>query len=183
MNLNEYQEKAITSKIYDDSVAIPYVVLGICGETSELYEKIVEAIGYGDDADLDLLSKETADIIWYLAAWAEENGLMLEDIAKMSDSESHPTIADMMDDLIKYSGQIAEYSKKALRDDFADICKGVYPASKMNKTNVSVANLLSTVKSVVTFFGLDFELALQQNIDKLASRAARGVLGGSGDVR
>ena len=45
MNLNEYQEKAITSKIYDDSVAIPYVVLGICGETAELYEKVVEAIG------------------------------------------------------------------------------------------------------------------------------------------
>lgn len=183
MNLNNYQEKAITSKIYDDSVAIPYVVLGICGETAELYEKIVEVIGYGEGADLDLLSKETADIIWYLAAWAEENGLMLEDIAKMSNSESLNTIGDMMDDLIKYSGQIAEFSKKALRDDFADISKGVYPASKMDKTNVSIANLLSTVKSVVAFFGLDFELALQQNIDKLASRAARGVLGGSGDVR
>lgn len=183
MNLNEYQEKAITSKIYDDSVAIPYVVLGICGETAELYEKIVEAIGYGEGADLDLLSKETADIIWYLAAWAEENGLMLEDIEKMSNMTSHPTIADMMDDLVKYSGQIAEFSKKALRDDFDDISNGVYPASKMDKTNTSVANLLLTVKLIVKYFGLDFETALQENIDKLASRAARGVLGGSGDVR
>tara|TARA_R100000544_G_C2223775_1_gene59243 strand:- start:1129 stop:1680 length:552 start_codon:yes stop_codon:yes gene_type:complete len=183
MNLNEYQNKAITSKIYDDSVAIPYVVLGICGETAELYEKIVEAIGIGDDANLDLLSKETADILWYLAAWAEENGLMLEDIAKMNDSESFNTIGDMMDDLIKYSGQIAEFSKKALRDDFADISKGIYPASKMEKTNVAVANLLSTVKSVVSFYNLDFDTCLQENIDKLASRAARGKIGGSGDER
>ena len=89
----------------------------------------------------------------------------------------------MMDDLIKYSGQIAEYSKKALRDDFADISKGIYPASKMEKTNISVANLLSTVKSVVSFYNLDFNTCLQENIDKLASRAARGKIGGSGDER
>ena len=62
MNLNEYQKLAITTKIYDDSVAIPYVVLGIVGEAAELYEKVTEKIN-GGDVSLDLLGKECANII------------------------------------------------------------------------------------------------------------------------
>tara|TARA_R110002050_G_scaffold20402_6_gene57831 strand:+ start:78 stop:632 length:555 start_codon:yes stop_codon:yes gene_type:complete len=184
MNLNEYQKLAITTKIYDDSVAIPYVVLGIVGEAAELYEKVTEKLN-GEDVSLDLLGKECADIIWYLAAWADENDLMLKDLIIENLTYEH-VMVDLKRDLesvIIFSGQIAEYAKKALRDDFSDISKGVYPASKMAKTNEAVANLYRATSFVAGSFGLNMEELLINNVEKLASRAERGVLGGSGDKR
>lgn len=183
MRLNEYQKKAITTKIYDNSVAIPYVILGICGESAELYEKIDETCGDKNFSDLSLLSKETVDVVWYLAAWAEENGLKLEDIEELSKLPIEESITDLMSDLVIYSGQIAEYAKKALRDNFDDISNGVYPTSKMDATNLATSNLLRTIRGIISYYNLDFNTCLQENIDKLASRARRGVLGGSGDVR
>ena len=184
MNLNEYQKLAITTKIYDDSVAIPYVVLGIVGEAAELYEKVMEKLD-GGDVDLGLLGKECADVVWYLAAWADENGLLLKDLVIENLTYEH-VMVDLKRDLqavVIYSGQIAEYSKKALRDDFEDISKGIYPASKMAKTNEAVANLYRATAFVAGSFGLSMEDLLVENVEKLKSRAERGVLGGSGDKR
>lgn len=184
MNLNEYQEKAITTKIYDDSVAIPYVVLGIVGEAVELYEKVKE-FENGEDVSVDLIGKECADVVWYLAAWADENGLKLKDLVIENLTDEFPLINLDRDiqNVVVYAGQIAEYSKKALRDDFEDISKGVYPESKMKKTNEAVANLYRATSYVAGAFGLVMGDLLVQNVEKLASRAKRGVLGGSGDNR
>lgn len=185
MNLNEYQKLAITTKIYDDSVAIPYVVLGIAGEAAELYEKVTEQLRGEGSSDLNLLGKECADIVWYLAAWADENDLMLKDLVIENLTYEHVLI-DMERDLeavVVYAGQIAEYSKKALRDDFNYIKAGIYPPSKMKKTNEAVANLYRATSFVAAGFGLDMEQLLIENVEKLASRAERGVLGGSGDKR
>lgn len=184
MTLNQYQKKAITTKSYDNSVAIPYIVLGICGEAAELYEKIVE----GDtlEGNLELLSKEIGDVAWYLAGWAEENGLKFENIAKLNtiqSSEGQVSIHHLNDQLVLYSGQIAEYTKKALRDNFDETSVGVYPAEKLAKVNIAVANLLETIKGITFYFLLNFDEILEQNIEKLKSRAKRGVIGGSGDVR
>lgn len=184
MNLNEYQKLAITDKIYDDSVAIPYIVLGIVGEATELYEKVTEKLD-GKDVSLELLGKECADVVWYLAAWADENGLLLKDLVIEHLTDEYPLINLERDlkNVVIYSGQIAEYSKKALRDDFADISKGVYPASKMKKTNEAVANLYRATSYVAGAFGLVMGDLLIENVEKLKSRAERGVLGGSGDKR
>lgn len=184
MKLNQYQKKAITTKMYDDSVAIAYIVLGICGESAELYEKIVE--GDTSEGNLELLSKEIGDVAWYLAGWAEENKLKLESIAKFNtvqSSEGQVSIHHLNDQLVLYSGQIAEYTKKALRDNFDEISVGVYPADKLVKVNIAVANLLETIKGIAFYFLLSFDEILEDNIEKLRSRAERGKIGGSGDVR
>ena len=186
MNLLEYQKQAITTKIYDHSVAIPYIVLGICGEASELHEKIVEIFNKPECVpDLTLMKKEIGDVMWYLAGWAEENGLNLDDLALLR-AMAHLYIVDknvMLNNLFLFSGQIAEYTKKALRDNFEDVAKGVFPASKMVQTNIAVSQLIYTVQSVAYYFKLDFNQILQDNLDKLNSRKERGVLGGSGDTR
>lgn len=184
MNLNDYQKLAITTKIYDDSVAIPYVILGMAGEAAELYEKVMEK-QEGKDVSLSLLGKEVADVMWYCAAWAEENGLMLKDLV-IEHQSYEETLIDLDRDIknvVIFSGQVAEYAKKALRDDFDDISKGIYPASKMAKTNEAVANLLIASSYVAGAYGLWLEDLLKENIEKLSSRAKRGKLGGSGDER
>ena len=53
-----YEELAITTKCYDDKVALPYVVLGLCGEVGELYEKIQQ------ESEKDLIVKEFGDVLW-----------------------------------------------------------------------------------------------------------------------
>ncbi len=182
MDLLEYQELAITTKIYDDSIALPYIVLGICGESSELYEKIVESV-MKPGFDQSLLRKEIGDVAWYLAGWAEENGLQIQTIYQMCDISGQSKLSQLNDGLIVYSGRIAELTKKALRDDFESVSKGVFPEDKLKKVNVAVANLLFTIVSISTYFGFNFMEILQENVDKLASRAKRGVLAGSGDTR
>ena len=185
MNLVDYQKQAIVTKIYDDSVAIPYIVLGICGEAAELYEKMTELDIFKPKTN-DLLEKEIGDVSWYLAGWAEENGLQLEDIVMLGTiptMDIDKSIYEVMNDIVIYSGQIAEFAKKALRDDFADISKGKYPESKMLKTNIAAANLYASLLNVCYVLEIDMAKVLQQNVDKLKARAEKGKLQGSGDER
>lgn len=183
LNLNQYQKAVITDKIYDESVAIPYVVLGIAGESSELYEKIIEQLGFGEDYDLDLLSKEVGDVLWYLAAYADETNQQLEDLESLVEFEPCGSIQEILDDLVLYTGAISEYTKKALRDDFDDIKVGKYPANKILKVNICVAELIVVLKKISCYYSLGLDTIIQENIDKLSSRAKRGTLKGSGDVR
>lgn len=86
MNFQQYQEQAITTKIYSPEVAIPYVVLGITGEAGEIAEKVKKALrdnnGVIDEDRKRELSKEVGDVLWYLAALCEELGISLNDVAE-----------------------------------------------------------------------------------------------------
>lgn len=93
MNFKEYQEKAITTKIYDESIAIPYCVLGITGEAGEVAEKVKKYLrdefenysqGVMRSEMKTELSKEIGDVLWYLAALSQELGLELQDIAEQN---------------------------------------------------------------------------------------------------
>jgi NTP pyrophosphatase (non-canonical NTP hydrolase) len=93
MDFKVYQEKAITTKIYDPSLAIPYCVLGITGEAGEVAEKVKKYLrdefdnysqGIMREEMKVELSKEIGDVLWYLAALSDELGLQLEDIAQQN---------------------------------------------------------------------------------------------------
>lgn len=86
LTFEEYQSKAITTKIYPAGLAIPYVTLGLMGEAGEVAEKIKKIIrdknGIVNDDDKVLLGKEIGDVLWYCAALADELGLKISDIAQ-----------------------------------------------------------------------------------------------------
>lgn len=93
MDFKQYQEAAITTKIYDSSIAIPYCVLGITGEAGEVAEKVkkylrdeFENYSKGEmRAEMKIeLAKEIGDVLWYLAALADELNLQLQDIAEQN---------------------------------------------------------------------------------------------------
>lgn len=108
MQLDEYQEGAIQTAIYDRSFGIGYPALGLNGEAGEVAEHAKKVLR--DDEGVvtierrELIKKELGDVLWYVANIANDLAMSLDDIA-------------------------------------------------------------------------------QTNLDKLASRASRGVLGGSGDER
>ncbi len=87
MTFEEYQKRALTTVIssndaFKDSL---HWVLGINGEAGEVAEKVKKIIrdknGVMTKQDKLELGKELGDVLWYLAVFAHDLGLSLDDIA------------------------------------------------------------------------------------------------------
>lgn len=88
MNLDDYQQQAAESLFRGDSRTSDLLglALGVCGEAGELAEKIKKlyfnkGMKISED-DLNLISKEIGDTMWYIAVLAKELNLNLVDIVK-----------------------------------------------------------------------------------------------------
>lgn len=88
MNLNEYQEKAITTAVFPKQHALPYLALGLSGEAAEVANKVKKIIrgDYDDDPAraeeaLDGIAKELGDVLWYIAVLSHELGTPLGAVA------------------------------------------------------------------------------------------------------
>jgi NTP pyrophosphatase (non-canonical NTP hydrolase) len=88
MNLNDYQTQALTTAVSsgDEFKDVMHWALGISGESGEVAEKLKKIIRDKDskisDEDKQELAKEVGDVLWYLAVFANQLGVTLEDIAQ-----------------------------------------------------------------------------------------------------
>lgn len=86
LKINDYQIDARKTAIYDSKYAIIYPVLGLCGESGEVAEKVKKVLrdsgGEFTDEKKEEIKKELGDIIWYIANVAADLGFTLEDICK-----------------------------------------------------------------------------------------------------
>lgn len=79
--------------------------------------------------------------------------------------------------LLGESGEIAEKVKKVIRDENSDF-------SKLDELfEKELGDVLWHIAVLADYFDIPLDKIAQQNIDKLASRLERGVIGGSGDSR
>ena len=76
------------------------------------------------------------------------------------------------------TGEIAEKVKKIIRDD-----QGVITDEKRDQIAKEAGDVLWYLSQLATEIDYSLEDIAQMNLDKLVSRAARGVLSGSGDNR
>jgi NTP pyrophosphatase (non-canonical NTP hydrolase) len=79
------------------------------------------------------------------------------------------------------AGEVAGVLKKAIRGDYGD-----EPEEKdifMDKLKGELGDVVWYLAEVCTQFGFDLGTIMSDNLDKLRSRQARGVLMGSGDDR
>lgn len=81
VNLNEYQQKAITTAVYPKHRALEYLTLGLVGEAAEVANKVKKIIrgDYNDDPEaaedaLASVSAELGDVLWYIAVLSDELG-------------------------------------------------------------------------------------------------------------
>ena len=80
--------------------------------------------------------------------------------------------------LLSEAGEVAGKIKKVLRDK-----NGMFSPEDRAEISKEVGDTLWYIASLCTDLGIGMETVAQQNLDKLNSRMARGVLGGSGDNR
>jgi len=88
MELNEYQEAALSTAVFDEEYAILYPALKLAGEAGEVAEKVGKVLrdkgGVFSEDVLEDLSKEVSDVLWYIAAMAEGIGYTLEEIGQIN---------------------------------------------------------------------------------------------------
>jgi NTP pyrophosphatase (non-canonical NTP hydrolase) len=76
------------------------------------------------------------------------------------------------------AGEVADKVKKVIRDH-----QGAFSAQTVAALELELGDVLWYVAQLASELGLDLERVAQANLDKLASRAARNVIAGSGDDR
>jgi NTP pyrophosphatase (non-canonical NTP hydrolase) len=76
------------------------------------------------------------------------------------------------------AGEVAEKVKKVLRDN-----AGEFDAEAVAAIQKELGDVLWYVARLAAELGLEMEQIAADNLDKLASRQARGTLAGSGDER
>jgi len=76
------------------------------------------------------------------------------------------------------AGEVADKVKKVLRDE-----AGVFSDERRQAIALELGDVLWYVSQLADELGYNLESVAQANLDKLASRAQRQVIGGSGDLR
>lgn len=85
LTLNAYQTGAIRTAVYPNQGAnLPYVALGLCGESGEVAEHAKKSVrddgGSITEERREKLIKELGDVLWYVAACASEIRVSLSHI-------------------------------------------------------------------------------------------------------
>lgn len=93
MNFQEYQEKSRETAIYPNlGDNLPYLALGIAGESGEVADKVKKFIRdakFTSIKDLSVeqkkeLTTEIGDVLWYIAQLATELDMSLEAVAQQN---------------------------------------------------------------------------------------------------
>ncbi len=179
MLMNEYQKATRGTAVYPNIGSNPaYATLGLSGETAETFEKIAEG-----NVDTTEILKELGDVLWYAATLSWEAGLPLS-----GEEEDRPfprLVSDGVrsrkstgDDLVVAVGKVSEIVKKVMRD--AD---GKFDEYRRDLLREQMKKVLNAAAQVAYAYGGDLSSVAEGNLEKLASRAERGVLKGDGDNR
>lgn len=188
----DYQAEALRfafyPKTYNESMrlidrpCIPvYPALAMCGEAGEVCEKILGV------AQPHEVVRELGDVLWYVAAAAEDLGLDLAAVAgvetwdefqdddRLLSDTPGSAIEDCALALVVVVGRFAEqHAKKPWRDGSPIDLR----AAKECLRGVMVA-----LAMLADEYGQTLRQVAQQNVDKLVDRRRRGTLKGSGDSR
>ena len=163
MNLTEYQPLALATA-QPEALSLDYLVPGIAGETGELLGHMAKAHWHGTPAEQlqANLVKEYGDICWMAAVLLSKYGISFIALPSYLTQDQHPHVAVL-------DRAATLYREYAWGDTDLQ-----FEAHMLWKTLHCNAEAIT---------GHPLSHVLQVNLDKLASRAERGVLKGSGDDR
>jgi NTP pyrophosphatase (non-canonical NTP hydrolase) len=96
--------------------------------------------------------------------------------ARYPDAGSNPIYPTL--GLCGEAGEVADKVKKVMRDR-----GGVFDAEVRDDLRLELGDVLWYVAQLASELGFDLDSIARANLEKLASRAARNVIAGSGDQR
>jgi len=183
-HLNEYQHEALKTAIYPIDRELDYTVLGLLSEVGELGEAY--AAGKIDDWGftnlvIENLFSEAGDCYWYVAAVADALNAALDLILlEVEDDRLNFTRSRGLTvlEITRASGAIAGFVKKAIRDN-----DGYLSDKGREGIKQELGVIFLQLDHLATLFGGTGHAIRAKNLNKLADRAARGVLAGSGNTR
>lgn len=172
MLLSEYQAEAL--KTADpEAFDLEYLVPMIVGETGELFGQMAKAHWHKWDAGKleDLLVKEAGDIAWGTAILLHVQGVSDAKVPNHKGHVHYPDGAHLGQALINRAADIHLFATEThMQRYIADEAKLMW-------------RTLERFCESPDYLGVPFDTVLQVNLDKLRSRAERGVLKGAGDLR
>lgn len=97
--LDDYQQAALETAIYPNKrtfAGLAYTALGLAGEAGEVADKVKKVLRDGGNDTLEqktaranAIAGELGDVLWYLAACADEIGITLSDLATRNLNKLH----------------------------------------------------------------------------------------------
>lgn len=84
MNFSEYQELAsrTANHLLEPKFRLSVAGLGLAGETGEAVELIKKCVGHGHELNLETVTKELGDVLWYVAEISTILQLNMNEIAE-----------------------------------------------------------------------------------------------------
>lgn len=188
--LQDYMAKA-KATAQPEAYSYDYLLPGLLGEVGEVYGQIAKNHWHGWTAEKfeTELVAEYGDICWMTAILLDMRNVDLE-LPPVSD---RPLLFDPFSGMQVVSSKVRtmvgsvedEYHIAQLAKGYPD--NGTIPAKVESQEQVTDSMLLQLWAALVRYApvvtGHPIQKALDYNAEKLASRAARGVLRGAGDHR
>jgi NTP pyrophosphatase (non-canonical NTP hydrolase) len=134
---------------------------------------------------LDAAESSPEGLLEHLAFWSLWHGHGMDlntyqrrsrQTARYPDAGTNPIYPTL--GLCGESGEVADKVKKVLRDQ-----QGVFDAESLHGVAMELGDVLWYLAQLATELGLSLEDIAESNLAKLASRAERNVISGSGDQR
>lgn len=191
----EYQQHALSTAVYPrqyvlmggetvkpNAPSCVYPVFGLCGEAGEVVQVLNSHLGQTAE-----LNKECGDVLWYVAAICSDLSIQMSDVAGWetfyafqynSSLTNSPCLHQLIAELFIAVSIVAEATKKTIRDS-----NGIVTNERLAVIKAALRRVLVALAAICGQRGIDFGHVAQVNLDKLASRAARGTIQGSGDAR
>lgn len=196
MDIKEYQQEAAKTAQFPGAL---YPLLGLVGEIGEVGEYLKKSIRDGLD-DKARLTGELGDVLWYISAIATVGGFDLQESLSAPDSESLDSEVRTFDDMATQdsdaSASEAFFQLLASANAMVQwstrgngIAFGSYQSDDDSiQAGISISGsrltwLIWDWVDLVLALGLNPSEVARANIDKLKSRAERGVIKGDGDNR
>ena len=189
LTLNAYQAAAMSTAL-PTSLNMAYMAYGLVNEIGELQEKLISNTPGILTSEETL--KELGDVLWYIAGVSQIRGwklseVVLDDTTDIAISKyeaeeaSEVSISEFeQNSCIKLSiglsiaaGSLCGALKKEIRDNTHKPDVEKEALRRIFQISVMLAKVMNSTLEHVAI----------ANIEKLASRKARGVIGGSGDNR
>lgn len=189
LTLNAYQAAAMSTAL-PTSLNMAYMAYGLVNEIGELQEKLISNTPGILTSEETL--KELGDVLWYIAGVSQIRGwklseVLLDDTTDIAISKyeaeeaSEVSISEFeQNSCIKLSigltiaaGSLCGALKKEIRDNTHKPDVEKEALRRIFQISVMLAKVMNSTLEHVAI----------ANIEKLASRKARGVIGGSGDNR